>query len=140
MNLKLPAGTNTKNYNFCKGVSLAEILFAIAILSFILVSIIGLLAGSLKVIQNAVVYKRAALIAERTVENYKAMDYSSVPIYNPPVITGENNFIIKISINEVLYPSTTIKCKKLTVNVTGAKSKKTAKEIEVTLSAYLHPY
>ncbi|MEQ8167779.1 MAG: hypothetical protein ABRQ38_02700 [Candidatus Eremiobacterota bacterium] len=119
--------------------SFGEIIFALGIISIILVSLIATFFTGFAALQKCIACQEATVIAKRTIEEYKSMEYVSVPIYNPPVITTEKNLNVEISINEGLYVSTDLKYKKVTVSVYNSISKKSAKNVSVTMSVYLYP-
>ncbi len=139
MDLRSYTGINRYKF-FAGGMSLGEIIFALGIISIILVSLITTLFAGFAALQKCIAYQEAIIIAKRTIEEYKSMEYVSVPIYNPPVITTEKNLNVEISINEGLYVSTDLKYKKVTVSVYNSISKKSAKNVSVTMSVYLYPY
>lgn len=138
MDLRSYTGINRYRF-FAGGMSFGEIIFALGIISIILVSLIATFFTGFAALQKCIACQEATVIAKRTIEEYKSMEYVSVPIYNPPVITTEKNLNVEISINEGLYVSTDLKYKKVTVSVYNSISKKSAKNVSVTMSVYLYP-
>lgn len=125
-------------YKFKKkqGVTFAEILVAIGLISIVIVVMIGTIIAGLEGIQKGSGYNYANIIARRYIENYKFMEYSSIPVA-PNIITSESGFTVKTSIIENTYPSAdTIKYKKITVTVSN-DSKNQTKNIKVKMIIYL---
>ncbi|MEQ8191158.1 MAG: hypothetical protein ABRQ39_24550 [Candidatus Eremiobacterota bacterium] len=125
-------------YKFKKkqGVTFAEILVAIGLISIVIVVMIGTIIAGLEGIQKGSGYNYANIIARRYIENYKFMEYSSIPVA-PNIITSESGFTVKTSIIENTYPSAdTIKYKKITVTVSN-DSKNQTKNVKVKMIIYL---
>ena len=121
-----------------KGMSLAEILVAICLVSTVIVIIIGTMIAGLEAVQKGTGYNQATIIARRNIEVYKSMKYSSIPV-NPDIIKQEPGFTVKTGITENTYPlSGTIKYKKITVNVSNSSSTG-AKSVNVKMIIYLFP-
>lgn len=121
-----------------KGMSLAEILVAICLVSSVIVIMIGTMIAGLEAMQKGTGYNQATIIARRNIEVYKSMKYSSIPV-NPDIITYEPGFTVKTCITENTYPlSGTIKYKKIAVNVWNSSGTK-AKSVNVKMIIYLFP-
>lgn len=61
-----------------KAMTLAEVMFATAILSVVFVTMIGTLTGGLEALQKSSNYNQACMIAQKTIEIYKGSDYTSL--------------------------------------------------------------
>jgi len=137
MHLKFFPGTN---FNFKKGITLAELVVSIGILATVLVIMMGTVIGGLEALQKGTALNHAMLIAQRTLENYRSMYYGDVPLYDPPDITWEGNFEIKTGVLQLTYPSAVPKnYKKLTVTVSNTGEAKGGKSVKVDLTTYLFP-
>jgi len=118
--------------------TLAEILVAIGLVSVVLVVMIGTLIAGLEALQKGTGYNQANIIAQRTTELYKSMEYSSIPV-DPDIITYEPGFTVKTNIAEATYPSAgASKYKKITVNVSN-RTETQAKSVSVKMIIYLFP-
>lgn len=127
---------NIRSEKNTKGMTFAEILVAIGLISIVIVVMIGTIIAGLEGIQKGSGYNYANIIARRYIENYKSMEYSSIPV-DPNIITSESGFTVKTSIIENTYPSAdTIKYKKITVTVSN-DSKNQSKNVKVKMIIYL---
>lgn len=105
-----------------KGMSFAEIMFSIAIVAGVLVTIIGTLTTGLEALQKSINYNQANIIAQRIVEIYKSTDYDFIP---PGLIDNElpsvDGFVVhvRLTAEHNFKESTTLKYRKLTVIVTN---------------------
>lgn len=86
-------GMNFKKHG---GMSLAEVILATAILGIVIVIIIGTLTTGLEALQKSTNYNQANIIAQRTIESYKAADYSSLVDGNS--VTTEEGFNVHVNI------------------------------------------
>ena len=101
VDLPLLHGMNFNFYHKKSGMTLSEVMFATAILSVVLVTMIGTLTGGLEALQKSTNYNQANIIAQRTIEDYRTMDYASLCDANSTtdgfhvlvtVMTGPYNF------------------------------------------------
>jgi uncharacterized protein (TIGR02598 family) len=92
-------GMNFKFYHKKNGMTLSEVMFATAILSVVLVSMIGTLTGGLEALQKSTNYNQANIIARRTIEDYKAMDYATLSNLNTTI----NGFDVEVKVNAGTY-------------------------------------
>jgi len=108
---RLYPGMNSKFFfrNSEDGFSFPELVCAMGIVATVLVVMIGTLISGLEALQKGTGYNHAAIIAQRSLEIYNAMDYSLIPVNDPvpgPVISSEEGFTIETRILEGEYPPT----------------------------------
>lgn len=134
-------GMNFEKFFKFRGISLAEIVFAIGIIAFVILILIGTLTGGLQALQKGTGYSYATVLAKKTIEQYKALEYASVPVYEPdsPDITTDGPFKISTTVEEKTYEDTTFVFKKVTVEVTRGKDGLKVKEVRVVMEIMLIP-
>jgi hypothetical protein len=117
----------------------AEVIFSIAIVAFVLLSIIGTLTGGLEAIQKGSSYSQASIIAQRTLEKLKTSNYTSIPSGTTETFTEENFTGKVIYSNEGTYTGGG-NYKKITVNVSNVTSQKDSrKKAEVIMEIIIIP-
>ncbi len=97
--LLLLHGMNFKFYRRKAGMSLAEVMMATTFLSVVLVTLIGTMTGGLEALQKGTNYNQANIIANRTIEDYKTMDYGTLCDSNSTV----DGFDVKVKVNTGTY-------------------------------------
>ena len=119
--------------------SFAEVVCSIGIVASVLVVLIGVLTGGLQALQKGTGYSHATIIASRTIEQYKTMEYTAIPLYDPnsPDIFAEDGFVVTASVTEPTYPSTSLNYKKVTVKVTKGEAGMRSKSIKVIMETML---
>jgi len=90
---------NFKFYRRKAGMSLAEVMMATTFLSVVLVTLIGTMTGGLEALQKGTNYNQANIIANRTIEDYKTMDYGTLCDSNSTV----DGFDVKVKVNTGTY-------------------------------------
>jgi len=71
-------GMNFKFFRKSHAMTLAEVVCATGIMSFVLVTMIGTLTIGLESLQKSTGYNQANIIAQRTIEKYNTMEYSNI--------------------------------------------------------------
>ena len=120
------------------GMTLTEIMIAVAILAGVIVVIMGTLISGLEAFQKAVAYNYAAIIAQRTINNCQSINYDDVESLAGMSVDGD--FFVEVKITEKSYLATDINYKKVTVTVTNSVDKTVKKKVKVTMTTYLFPY
>lgn len=125
--------------NSGKGMSLAELLFAMAIVATVLLTMIGALTGGLEALQKSTSYNQATILAQTTIENYRAMDFASIPVTDENgIVTTKGEFTVKVVISQSTCSGQVYK--KITVNVLKSAlqgSRGAVKKVDVTMEAFL---
>ncbi|MEQ8169991.1 MAG: hypothetical protein ABRQ38_13950 [Candidatus Eremiobacterota bacterium] len=121
------------------GMSFAEVIFAIGIVASVLIVLIGALTGGLQALQKGTGYTEATVIASRVIEEYRALDYTAIPLYAPssPDVFIDSSFTVSTVVEEVVHAPTSYKCKKVIVNVTRGADGIKAKSIDVLMETFL---
>ncbi len=117
MDLPLLHGMNFKCYHGKGAMSLAEVMVASAFLAVVLVTMIGTMTGGLEALQKSTNYNQANIIAHRTIENYKTMDYASISDANS-IIDGFH-VVVKVNVGTYTFNSLTEPYKQVTVEVSN---------------------
>lgn len=127
------------NSGFAKGMTLAELLFAMSIVATVLLTMIGALTGGLEALQKSTSYNQATILAQTTIENYRAMNFASIPVTDENgIVTTKGEFKIKVVIDSGTYYGQTVK--KIIVNVSKEAAKGSrgdVKKVDVTMESYL---
>ena len=125
-----------------KGMTLAELLFAMAIVATVLLTMIGALTGGLEALQKSTSYNQATILAQTTIENYRVMKFASIPITDSNgIITTKDDFTIKVVIDQGTCSGQAFK--KIIVNVTKVSkdamkaSRGEVKKVDVTMESFL---
>jgi len=111
------------NFKKSRGMSLAEIVCALGILGVVLVTMIGTLTTGLEAIQKSTNINQANIIAQRTIEQYKGMDYNTITDSSTKI----NDFAVTVTVSPATYsipsdPNNGEPYKKVTVVVTNEDS------------------
>jgi len=127
---------------FERGVSFPELVFSITLVALVLVTMIGTLISGLESLQKGTSYNQANIIAQRKVELFKTKEYVDIPTGSN--VTSEEGFVVTTTVTETTYPSSSLKYKKLTVNVAKAgdlgsttATNRATKRVNVTMEAFL---
>jgi len=122
-----------------KAMTLAELLFAMSIVATVLLTMIGALTGGLEALQKSTSYNQATILAQTTIENYRAMDFAAIPVTDSNgIVTTKGDFIVKVVIDQGTCNGQTFK--KITVNVLKEAAKGSrgeVKKVDVTMESFL---
>jgi len=125
-----------------RGVSFPELVFSITLVALVLVTMIGTLISGLESLQKGTSYNQANIIAQRKVELFKTLEYVDIPTGSN--VTSEEGFVVTTTVTETAYPSSSLKYKKLTVNVAKAgdlgsttATQRATKRVNVTMESFL---
>ncbi len=133
-------GANSKIISSRSGFSFAELVFSIAIVAVVLVTLIGTLISGLEALQKGTGYNQANIIAQRTVEYYKSLPYDSITAPFEET-KSEEGFVVYTKITTGSYSGEGYK--KLYVKVSKAgdlgsitESKRATKRVEVVMETF----
>ena len=127
-----------------RGVSFPELVFAMALVALVLVTMIGTLISGLEALQKGTSYNQANIIAQRVVESYRKLDYDEIAIASD--VTSEEGFVVETNVTKATYGSSQ-EYKKLTIKVSKAGdigsttiNNKASKRVNVVMEAVFINY
>jgi len=118
-----------------KAMSLAEVIFASALVGIVIVTMIGTLTGGLEALQKSSNYNQASIVAQRTIELYKSIDIDTLGNADANSIWQEDGFDVTARLVYGQIPPN--KLMKLTVIVTNIKYTSLKKSATVEMETML---
>jgi hypothetical protein len=115
--------------------SLAEVIFASALVGIVIVTMIGTLTGGLEALQKSSNYNQASIVAQRTIELYKSIDIDTLGNADANSIWQEDGFDVTARLVYGQIPPN--KLMKLTVIVTNIKYTSLKKSATVEMETML---